>query len=471
MLSRKIFFNTFIAAGARVIGLALSLITIGLISRYLGQAGFGYYSTILAFLFFFTIVADLGLYSICLREISRPKANEKKIASNAFTLRFFVGLLVFVLAPLIIYFFPYPSQIKWGVLIGALGFWLMSNQQVLTGVFQKYLRMGRVALAELIARVVQLVLVAVFVWQGMDFLFIISALTVSALFNFVLVFIFSRKYIPISFEFDFKFWRSLLKESLPLGLAVIFTLIYFRLDTLMLSLMKPAADVGIYNLGYKFLESLIFFPVMFIGLVMPLMSEYALSAKEKFKKVVQKALDVLLIFAIPLMIGTFFLSEQLVVLIAGQEFILSSGVLDILIIAVGVIFLSVLFSNMIISLRKQKVLVYVYGLGAIINLIANFIFIPKYSYYGAAATTVITEFIVVCLMLIVLFKILRYLPSFRSFVKPFLAGSVMALLLYFLADLSLFVLIFLGASAYFSALYLLGDASVKKVFSLIQGKV
>jgi len=255
MLSRKIFFNTFIAAGARVIGLALSLITIGLISRYLGQAGFGYYSTILAFLFFFTIVADLGLYSICLREISRPKANEKKIASNAFTLRFFVGLLVFVLAPLIIYFFPYPSQVKWGVLIGALGFWLMSNQQVLTGVFQKYLRMGRVALAELIARVVQLVLVAVFVWQGMDFLFIISALTVSALFNFVLVFIFSRKYIPISFEFDFKFWRSLLKESLPLGLAVIFTLIYFRLDTLMLSLMKPAADVGIYNLGYKFLES------------------------------------------------------------------------------------------------------------------------------------------------------------------------------------------------------------------------
>jgi len=263
----------------------------------------------------------------------------------------------------------------------------------------------------------------------------------------------------------------LLKESLPLGLAVIFTLIYFRLDTLMLSLMKPAADVGIYNLGYKFLESLIFFPTMFIGLVMPLMSEYALSAKEKFRKVVQKALDVLLIFAIPLMIGILFLSERMVVLIAGQEFVLSSGVLDILIIAVGIIFLSVLFSNMIISLRKQKALVYIYGLGAIINLIANFIFIPKYSYYGAAATTVITEFVVVCLMLIVLFKILRYLPSFRSFVKPFLAGLVMALLLYFLADLSLFILIFLGALVYFFVLYLLDGASIKKVLSLIQKEV
>ncbi len=91
MLSKRIAYNTIIAAGARIIGLALSLVILGFITRYLGQAGFGYYATILAFLYFFTILADLGLYSICLRDISRPRADEKKIASNAFTLRFFAG--------------------------------------------------------------------------------------------------------------------------------------------------------------------------------------------------------------------------------------------------------------------------------------------------------------------------------------------------------------------------------------------
>jgi len=51
MLSRKIAYNTIISAGARIIGLVLSLVVIGFITRYLGQDGFGYYSTILAFYF------------------------------------------------------------------------------------------------------------------------------------------------------------------------------------------------------------------------------------------------------------------------------------------------------------------------------------------------------------------------------------------------------------------------------------
>jgi O-antigen/teichoic acid export membrane protein len=468
MLGRKIAYNTIISAGARIIGLALSLIILGFITRYLGQAGFGQYATVLAFLFFFTVLADLGLYTICLRDISRPGADQRKIASNAFTLRFFAGLFVFCLAPLIVYFFPYPSQVKSGILIGAVGFWLMSNQQVLVGVFQKYLRVDKVALAELLGRLVQLGLVVFFIWQGKGFLFIVSAIVGGALINFLLVFLFSQKYIPISFQFDFSFWRSLLKKSLPLALAIIFTMIYFKIDTIMLSLMKSPAEVGIYGLAYKFLESFLFFPAMFVGLIMPLMSKYAFSVREKFKKITQRALDILLIFAVPLIIGTFFLSSQIITLIAGQDFILSASVLNILIIAVGIIFLGILFSNMIISLEKQKTLIYIYGVGVVINLVANFIFIPRYSYYGAAGTTVLTELIVTALMLVVLYQTLKILPSFGSIIKYILAGLAMALLLYFLAGWNLFILIILATLVYFGFLWLIGGFSTKEILALVK---
>jgi len=456
MLSKKIAYNTIISTGARIIGLALSLIVIGFITRYLGQVGFGYYVIILAFLYFFTVLADLGLYSICVREISRPGADEKKIASNAFTLRFMAGLFVFALAPLIAYFFPYPGQIKWGILIGAIGFWLLSNSQVLMGVFQKYLRMDKVALAEFLGRFIQLALVVFFIWQKFNFLFIVGALVGGALVNFLLVFFFSQRYIPVSFQFDFSFWRSLLKKSLPLALAIIFTMIYFKMDTIMLSLMKSPAEVGIYGLAYKILESLLFFPAMFVGLIMPLMSKYAFSAREKFKKITQKTLDILLIFIIPLLIGTVFLSPQIITLIAGQDFILSANVLNILIIAVGIIFLGVLFSNMIISLEKQKSLTYIYGLGAAINLAANFVFIPKYSYYGAAGTTVLTELIVTALMVVVLHQVLKGFLSFDLLIRYILAGLVMAGLLYFLAGWNLFILIILAGLVYFGFLWLIG---------------
>jgi O-antigen/teichoic acid export membrane protein len=471
MLGRKITYNTIISAGARIIGLALSLIIIGFITRYLGQAGFGYYATILAFLFFFTVLADLGLYSICLREISQPQADEKKIISNAFTLRILAGLLIFGLAPLVVCFFPYPSQVKLGVLVGAVGFWLMSNQQVLMGVFQKYLRMDKVALAEFLGRVVQLGLVVFFIKRDLGLLFIVGALVGGSLIDFILVFIFSRKYISISFEFDFSFWRSLLKESLPLALAIIFTMIYFKIDTIMLSLMKPVADVGIYNLAYKFLESLLFFPVMFVGLIMPLMSRYAFSAKEKFKQITQKTLDILLVFIIPMVIGTLFLSKEMVTLIAGEDFALSAGVLNILIIAAGIIFLGVLFSNMIIALKKQKKLIYIYGFGVAVNLIANFIFIPKYSYYGAAGATLLTELVVTGLMLIILSQVPKRLPSFKLIFKYLLAGLVMALSLYFLIDYPLFILIVLAVLVYFGFLYLIGGFSAKEVLALIKKDV
>jgi len=463
MLGKKIAYNTIISAGARIIGLALSLVVIGFITRYLGQTGFGYYSTVLAFLFFFTVLADLGLYSICVREISKPKADQEKIASNAFTIKFFIGLFIFGLSPLVVYFFPYSSQIKLGILIGSVGFWLMSNQQVLVGVFQKYLRMDKVALAEFLGRLVQLGLVVLFIWQDLGFLFIISALVGGSIVNFLFIFFLSQKYIHISFQFDFVFWRALLKKSLPLALAIIFTVIYFKLDTIMLSLMKPLADVGIYNLAYKFLESMLFFPAMFVGLVMPLMSKYAFSAREKFKKITQETLNFLLIFVVPLIIGTFFLSDRIVVLIAGNDFILSAGVLNVLIVAGGIIFLGILFSNMIIALEKQKSLIYIYGIGAIINLAANLVFIPKYSYYGAAWTTILTELIVTILMLVVLYQAFKILPCFNSFIKYLLAGLVMIMVFYFLPEWNLFILIVLPSLAYFGSLWLLNGLSIKEL--------
>ena len=468
MLNKKIAYNSIISSGARIIGLALSLVIIGFITRYLGKDGFGYYSVILAFLYFFTVLADLGLYSICLREISRPNADENKIINNAFTLRFFAGLIVFSFAPIVVLFFPYTNEVKLGVLIGSLGFWMMSNHQVLMGVFQKHLKMDRVAIAELSGRLFQLILILFFIWQKLGFLFVVSSFVLGALINFIIVLIFVKKYVHISFEFDFVFWRSLLKESLPLALAIIFTVIYFKLDTIMLSLMKPPGDVGIYNLSYKFLESLLFFPAMFIGLVMPLMSEYALSFKEKFNKITQESLDILLLFTIPLIIGTFFLSKKIVILIAGEDFLLSAGVLNMLIIAGGIIFLGVLFSNMIISLKEQKKLTYIYGIGAIINLITNFIFIPKYSYYGAAGTTILTEFIVTGLMLIVLYKTLNSLPSFRSIFKYIIAGLIMAIPLYYLPDFSLFPMIIISSLIYFGFLRLINGMPFGLIKNLIR---
>lgn len=468
MSARKIAYNTFVAAGTRIIGMALSLIIIGSITRYLGQSGFGEYATIIAFLFFFNVFADLGVYAICLRDISRPGADERMIASNAFTLKFVVSFFIFSLAPLAVLFFPYGSRIKSGVLIAAVGFWLLSNDQILIGVFQKYLRIDKMALSEVLGRAVQLGFVLFFIHQKMDFLFVVSAITIGSAVNFGFGFYFARQYVPLIFKFDFSFWRSLLKKSAPLALAAIFSMLYFKLDAIMLSVMKSPADVGIYGLAYKVLESLLFFPAMFVGLIMPFLSKYAFSDKRSFNKIGQKTLDILMIFIVPLVIGVILISSQIVVFIGGRAFIASAGVLNILIVATGVIFLGTLFSNMVIALEKQKSLVCIYAFGAVFNLVANLIFIPRYSYYGAALTTLFTELLATGLMMAVILRTNRTLPEFRNVFKCLLAGLVMGLSLYYFNDWNIFILASLAVLVYFPVLWLLGGLSTKEIMFLIK---
>src|SRR3990167_10087051 len=99
-LTRKIAHNSLIQFAGKIIGTALALVTISLMLRYLKQEGFGVYTTAINFLAVFGILADMGLYLIMTREISKDNADINAITSNAFTLRLVVSVACLALAPL-----------------------------------------------------------------------------------------------------------------------------------------------------------------------------------------------------------------------------------------------------------------------------------------------------------------------------------------------------------------------------------
>jgi len=100
-IAYNVVFNSFLKVFSTV---ALSLYSIRLITGYLGQDGFGKYSTVLAFFAFFSALADLGLSSVTAREISREGADEGKILSKVLSLRLTSSFVVFLLAPFLVVF-------------------------------------------------------------------------------------------------------------------------------------------------------------------------------------------------------------------------------------------------------------------------------------------------------------------------------------------------------------------------------
>jgi len=468
-LTQKIAYNAVFSAGARIIEVALALVIIGLTTRYLGDSGFGDYVIVVAFVYIFSVIADLGLYSIVVREISREGADEEKIVNNAFTLRFVAGFFILGSAFFVSLIFPYSESVKSGIAIAALGFWILSNTQVLMGLFQKHLVMDRVSVAEIAGRIIQLLFVWTCVKLDLGFLYIIFSIFLGAITSFVLMLFFTSKYIKIRPRFDFGFWKKLLKQSYPLAVSAILVLIYFKLDTIFLSVMKTSEAVGVYGLSYKILENLIFFPAMLVGLTMPIMSRLVFIDRAKFQSIVQRTLNVLLVAVTPMIFGTVLVSDKIIKLIGGSEgFADSPAVLSILMIALGFIFLGALFSNIIIAANLQKKLARIYFVGMVFNIITNFIFIPRYSYFGAAATTVATELLVTILMVIVIYRALKFFPSFAVLFKALFASSLMALALHCFSYLNIFYLLILGGAVYLPAIYFLGGISKEEINRLMK---
>ncbi len=470
VIARKIAYNVLVSSVSKFLSTALALVSIGFITRYLGKEGFGNYATVLAFLSFFASLADLGLYHISTREISRPGADEKKIMGNIFSLRIISALFILIIAPAVVIFFDYPVEVKQGIVIAAASFLFSSGYQVLNGIFQKNLAMDRVAIGELAGKIIQVATVILAVKFRLGFDWIIMSLLFNMIASFAIVFLWSRKYLRFRFRFDLGYWKKFLKESLPIGVGSIIVFAYFKMDTILLSVLKTSEDVGIYNAAYKVLENISFFPAMIIGLVLPILSNTFLADKAKFKDISDKTFKVFVILTVPLVVGTLFLSKGIIQLIGGGQFAESAAVLQVLVFALAAIFFGNFFNNILIAGNLQRKLMGIWLCAAAGNIGLNLALIPKFSYTGAAFVSTGTEIFVALLAGYYAWKKLGYIPRPGKTGGIFLSGALMAAFLFLARDLSFFPAALGSAVVYFTALWIFKAVKTSEITSLVSKK-
>jgi O-antigen/teichoic acid export membrane protein len=348
-----------------------------------------------------------------------------------------------------------------------LAYFFASGYSVLIGLFQKRLAMDKVAIGEFTGKIIQLAVVVVAVKENFGFLFIISSLFFSMLGSFLVVYLWSKKYASFSLRFDFVVWKRFLKESYPVGISAVITFAYFKFDTILLSVLKTNADVGIYNAAYKVLENISFFPAMFVGLIMPIMSRYIFHDPGKFKKIADSTFKVFLILTVPLVIGAIFLAKNIISLIGGAGYGESVYVLQVLSFAMAFIFFGNFFTNVIIAGSQQKKLIVILLFCALLNIGTNLVLIPRMTYNGAALTSSLTEFMVALLSALACWKLLKYVPSFEKLFSVFAAGAVMGVILYLSANFNFLLRAVLAVGVYFFLLWALRAVSTEEITSLI----
>lgn len=429
-LKKRIFNNTLAQFIGKVLATALNLFAFAIMTRELGQHGFGEYTTVITFLSFFAIIADLGLTLVTVQMLGEDKANENRVLGNLFGLRLVSSFLFISLAPFIIWFFNYSADVKLGVIIAAASFVFNALNQIMVGLFQSRLKMNRVAWAETLSRIFMILGVVISVKANWGLAGMLAATTFASFMSFILHFSFARRFARIRPLFEASQWKKIIHLSWPLAITIAFNLIYLKADTLILSLFKSQAEVGLYGAAYKIIDVLSSLPFMFAGIILPvLVLAWQEKDRLKFDNILQKSFDLLAIAAIPMVVGVQFFADEIMVLVAGPDFKEAGDIFRLLIFAIAAIFFGSIMSHAIIAIRKQKQVIWVYAFTSITSLAAYLWLIPRFSYFGAAFVTIYSEALIAILSTIFICRQLNFRLKTTGLIKSLIASMIMALII------------------------------------------
>lgn len=425
--------NTAVMMGSQVITWVSSFVLMLFLPRYLGSVDYGRLYLAMSVTVIFEIIIDFGgRYSVT-KDISRSRDNAAQILTNALAIR--VVLWIAVMAALIgfMYIAGYPENVR--MLIVIFGFAMLneSARKVLYSGYQGFELMKYPALGNIAERVFTMVFGVAALLLGAEVYLVALILVAGQVLNFVICARNARAIIPKRPPIDWKSGVASLREAVPYFLWSIFGIIYYRVDAVMLSLMTSDEVVGWYGAAYRFFDVLMFLPSIFSIAVLPVMSRLWKQEQSTMALTTRKSVEYIVFAAIPVSISIFFFSNNIIELFFGiEEYVQSVRVLQIFAAGLMLVYVDIILGTAILASDKQRAWSVTAFFAVLLNIGLNWLMIPyTQTHYangglGAAIATIITEFYVMVVAIVIMPKKAYADGSMNMLLKSLVAGVVMA---------------------------------------------
>ena len=389
-VARRVAFNTIAQFASRLFVALLTLAIVRLSTRYLGPRSYGHLVTVTSFVTIFSALADWGLAVIAAREIARDQDRAEELIGLNLGLRLTVSLaaIPLVLGMAWLLYADADPQVRIGIVL--LSGTLLTNSVATSAgaIFVARVRNEITAAIESGARVLWLggviLIVATessffsFIWLQVGVSIVIAGTTVLV----------ARRFVKVRLLFRPRLWKAIVVMSIPLGVVHAINLIYFRLDSVILSVLRSPAEVGYYGVAYRVIDLVMGLPGF---LMIALMPALVLAEPDRLKHLIQRAFDVLVLLAIPILFGGILLRSHITVAISSPEFAPAAAPLAILMFGAAFSFVNGVFGHALIALGHQARLIPVAALALSTNLGLNLLLVPPFGTRGAALATAVTE--------------------------------------------------------------------------------
>ena len=342
------------------------------------------------------------------------------------------------------------------MLISAAPFAMGIVSSSLAAVFQVRLQMGRAALADAGGRVAGLGALLAVVAADLGFAAVVAATAVGAAVTLAATAAFVRRIVPLRIAADRTIWRELARAALPLGLTLAVTELYFRADTFILSLARPAEEVGHYTLAYRLYELLAMFPAIVMTSVFPLLSRQLADDRAAAQRTLGATAGAFWTLGAPLAAGGLLVAPELARTAGGDDFAAAADPLRLLLCAAALAYVSGLLGYTLVAGGQQRSALRLALVALAANVALNLALTPAYGATAAAAVALASEVLLLAGGWALLRRRLGLRLGGPAPWRALAAAAVMAAALWPLRDRTLALTVPLGAAAYGLALWALG---------------
>ncbi len=376
-----------------------------LIVRNLSTGDWGRFSFIFGFLGLVSVFTDLGVGRVAIASLLDEGGDRRRAAGNYVLLRAVLGLLGYFFAVIFVVVADYPSNVVRGTAVAGLVLVLATPSNGLEAVFQASFRLRSVAVAHALGQLAQLALTcAIVVVGGNLVLFAVPAVAYEVV---DLAYKLRRvpPYLRPRLSFDYAAWLRLLKEAAPLALGGVLTIVFYRIDVVMLSKLDTFEATGVYGITYKFADVVHFASSSITFAVMPLLVRAWPHDMPAFNRAFRRA------FLISAVIGAFVIVELLlfarpaISLLYGERYAVGANAARLVVTGEVVHFLTGLALNTLVAVGRHRQYPIAALVGVVLNITLNLWLIPAASYTGAAVATLVTELVVAAILVRIVLRV------------------------------------------------------------------
>ncbi|HEY0979833.1 MAG TPA: flippase [Candidatus Paceibacterota bacterium] len=460
--------NTFWLITSEIIGRLFKLAVVVFATRELGIENWGIFSYGLAFVSFFYILGDFGVNTFITREMSKDNASKYKYLATSFIIK--MGLLI-ILFTISLIVGPYLGKIKLGVpLLTTLSLLFFSDcvREFALSVNRASGKMeleafSKIGMNSLIA-ILGIILIAT---TATPLSLAIAYAVGSIIATVFMLWTIRGEFKKIQWVFSKEALKIIYAFSWPITIISMFSFI-FNIDSIMLGQLKSATDVGLYSAAQRIVQFIAILPAFIATSLFPLLSKNE-ADNSKMVNIFERVLVLLCAAAIPLAIGGFLLSTELMSFLFGSEYGVGGLTLGILMISLLASFPNTILINVIFSKNLQRAFIAATAWGVLVNIILNFLLIPRYGAIGAALSLTITQLLIMTINWQKLKKIIPFsvIPKIGILL---LSSLIMALGIVALqwVGMPVIITVIIATVLYVSCLLILKERSLTEILLLLK---